>query len=63
MADKKDTGDEDVSGDVTTLLVEGTLGLRTQLTKNIHDTGERHKDFFEGTKTAFQGKTKSNKVK
>lgn len=46
MKDKKSTGDEDVPGEVLTLVGEDGLRIFTTLFKNIHETGEWHQGFL-----------------
>jgi hypothetical protein len=52
MRDKKATRDDDVPGDILKLLGEDGLRIMTQLTNNIHEIGDRPKDFTEVTMIA-----------
>ena len=45
MRNKKAAGYDDVPGDVLKLMGEGALKIMTKLINNIHETGERPKDF------------------
>jgi hypothetical protein len=60
MRDKKATRNDDVPGDVLTLLGEDGLRLMTQLINNIYETGERPKDFTDITMIALK-KSKATK--
>jgi hypothetical protein len=63
MRDKKDTGDDDVPGDVLKLLGEDGLRVVTQLINSIYSyvTGEWPRDFIEVTMIALKKKPKATK--
>jgi hypothetical protein len=61
MRDKKATGDDDVPGDVLTLLGEDGLRLMTQLINSIYVTGEWPRDSTEVIMIALKKKPKATK--
>jgi hypothetical protein len=61
MRNNKDTGDNDVPGDVPKLLGEGGLKIMTKLNNTIYGTEERPKDFTEVTMIALKKKPQATK--
>jgi len=61
MRNKKDTGDEDVPGDVLKLMGEGGLKIMTKLINTIYETGEWPKDFTEVTMITVKKKPRATK--
>jgi len=61
MRNKKATGDDDVPGDVFTLLGEGGLKIMTKLINTIYETGEWPKYFTEVTMIALKKKPQATK--
>ena len=57
MRNRKATGDDDVPGDVLTLLGEGGLKIFTKLINTIYETEEWPNDFTEVTMIALKKKT------
>ena len=61
IGNRKGTGDDDIPGDVLTLLGEGGLKIQTKLSNTIYNTGEWPEDFTEVTVIALKKKTKATK--
>ena len=61
MRNRKATGDDDVPGDVLTLLEEKRLEVLTKLINTIYGTGEWPKDFTEVTRIVLKKKTQATK--
>jgi hypothetical protein len=61
MRDKRDTGDDDVPGDVLKFLGEDSLKLMTQLINSIYVSGEWPRDLIEITMIALKKKHKGRK--
>ena len=61
MWNRKATGDDDIPGDVLTLLGEGGLKILTKLSNTIYNTGEWPQDFTEVTIIGLKKKTKATK--
>jgi predicted secreted Zn-dependent protease len=62
MKDKKDTRDDDVPGDVLSLLGEDGPKVMTQLINNIYDTVEWSRDFIEVNSDCLKEEAKSYKM-
>ena len=61
MRNRKATGDDDIPGDVLTLLGKGGLKILTKLNNIIYSNGEWPQDFTEVTMIALKKKTKATK--
>jgi hypothetical protein len=61
MRNKKATGDNDVPGDVLTLMGEGGLKIMTKLINTIYEAGKWPKDFMEVTMITLKKKPQATK--